>query len=687
MKSILSALFFLISASLSFGQYILPASAISKIKDSELLLRWEPQSLEEWRESIQAGYLVEIFTEEGKGQYQLIKSEVVLPATEMIWEQHINRADTFLVDFYQGSKDLLYANSEVMRSELSGALEGDATTLESVDSLRLGFLVYSATYDFKIAELAGLAFKFPIDKNKQYLINISCSGKPDFNGIELKVDPNKSNTRRVPKLIANFGDKEVTLKWRTRDLKSNYFGYYLESSKDGKHFQKPDRLPFVNVLDDNETEQTAFQQSKEKLVKNYKTHWYRLKGMDYFGEESILYSEAKGYGYDRIPAMPTITYADQIDSNYAFIKWKVDPILNRLIDEFQVWRSDEMDGDYEVVKENMPVTQREIRLKMRHTTNYYRIIMRPKDGEDISSFPVFVMGLDTLPPATPIGLVGTIDSMGVVKLSWNANTEEDLWGYKIFRSNFKESEFNLMNASPILDTFIMDTVNLRTFVEEVHYQIIALDKRNNRSPFTEILTLEKVDYIPPISPVIRDVNFMEDSIKIHWYTSSSRDLSHIQLFRKNPAVEDSWTQIASYQHDDSTRVFYDKDFELDNRYVYTMVAYDDDGLESKPAQPRSTITKSFKPKVVFEDIQVVVNKKNKTGKISWTLENPDEVEEIMIYRGKSEKDISLYKIVDANPNYLLQENLKKNNKWYYYLSPSLKSGGYTKFSDMIIVKL
>ncbi|MEM9920859.1 MAG: hypothetical protein AAF990_22360 [Bacteroidota bacterium] len=667
------------------AQYIVPNHQIHKVDKGKMFLRWEPRDIAEWERSLEVGYNVEVYIQKPDGSRQMFRSQNLRPAPLNSWEENMTGLDSTMQEFYAGARNLIYISQE-MRSEIASTiLEGSTDVNREIDEFRLGFLAYACTYDAKLQRLAGLGYQMPVESNMKYFVKVYVNGYKPY---EFDIDASKVTRPKVPTLTADFSDKEVELKWRTKEYKKDFYGYFLERSTDSRRFTRINELPFVNMLDTlkKATEYHSLKQ-KEKLEKNYKTYWFRVRGMDYFGDRSFHQSTVSGYGYDKIKMNPIVTFADQTDSNYALIRWKVEPIYNRLIEEFEIVRADTINGNYKPVLQNLPPDQREAQIKMKAKSNYFRIIMRPKDGEDISSFPVFVMGMDTVPPITPLAFTGKMDSNGIVTLQWERNTEDDLWGYKIFRSNFKSQEFGTITPNPLTDTFFVDTVNIKTFVEEIHYQIIAVDTRYNRSPFSEILTLEKPDIIPPVAPVIRRVTFMEDSIKVHWDNSGSHDVIGHKLFRKMPQKESSWSLIAEFEDTDSIYgVFYDKDFELENQYAYLLVALDDDGNESEPSRPYVTYAKSKKAKEAFGKIEVDVDKRRRKATISWTLKDPDAISEVKVYRGKSKDKISLWQILDPEKTSITQEKLSKNEKLYYYLSPSYKEGNRGKFSDLIVVE-
>ena len=94
----------------------------------------------------------------------------------------------------------------------------------------------------------------------------------------------------------------------------------------------------------------------------------------------------------------------------------MDSKFNRLVDHFEVYRSDELEGEYVSVYDSIPVNHRTIRVPIENNRNFYSVVIVPKDGEIIRSFAVFIMGQDTVPPITPENFVGSIDSMGINRI-------------------------------------------------------------------------------------------------------------------------------------------------------------------------------------------------------------------------------------------------------------------------------
>src|SRR5262249_382371 len=94
-------------------------------------------------------------------------------------------------------------------------------------------------------------------------------------------------------------------------------------------------------------------------------------------------------------------------------------------------------------------------------SNYYRIVAM-NDDDRTYSFPHLAQLPDSIPPAAPKAVKGSIDTTGVVSLSWEAGKEKDLLGYRVFRSNFENDEYTQVTVSPLSEPTFVDTVSLRT---------------------------------------------------------------------------------------------------------------------------------------------------------------------------------------------------------------------------------
>lgn len=668
----------------SFGQYILPEFQSQSVTKNELLIRWEPRSLDEWQSSLQEGYQVKVYMGTNKNNLMLKHTNTIKPGTADEWDLAAStEADTLLKEFYEGAKNFLYMDP-ALESEIKESLmeEEGKSIQQTVDELKLGYLVYSITYDMKMIEMAGLGYTVALEDGYMYKIEVTTKNHSPF---EFEYDPTQKISMDFPDLDAEFGDKEVTLKWSTPAFKKHYFGYYLSISENGKSFNKVSEMPFVNIMDTiSDNPDAKYLVEKVELAKNYKDYWLRLRGMNYFGIQSTFSSTEKGHGFELIDVMPTINYSTQTEDNHAEIKWTVDRTHNRLIDHFAVYRANELEGEYKVVYDSISANDRMVRIPMEHNRNFYSIAIVPKDGPVSRSFSVFLMGQDTVPPNVPQNLKGVIDSMGIVTFTWDRNVEEDLWGYKLFRSEYITDEFGPLHPSPINDTVYVDSVNLNSINEEIHYCIIALDKRNNRSAFSSIISLARPDTIAPTPPLIKTVDFLEDSISVKWAASSSNDAIVHQIFRRE-INENGWKMISEQKAVDKMNYYMDTNFELNKIYAYTVTAMDDVDLHSAPSRAVKVQTISKRPKEAFLGFDVDFDREKVSSSIRWNLKNENDLEEIIVYRGPSKEEISMYKIVEPNANEITQ-TFEDSQKWFFLFKPIYNDGSLAKMSEVIVVE-
>ena len=148
----------------------------------------------------------------------------------------------------------------------------------------------------------------------------------------------------------------------------------------------------------------------------------------------------------------------------------------------------ETDGQntYKVVQKNISRNQRSIVTKNITPSNYFKI-RAIGDNNQTESFSILVQLYDDTPPAVPVGLTGKIDSTGIVRLEWKANTEKDLGGYHVFRGVQKGEEMMRLTPEMITQNTFEDKVALENLNSKVYYYVVSLDKRKNQFQPSEII--------------------------------------------------------------------------------------------------------------------------------------------------------------------------------------------------------
>lgn len=672
-----------------YGQYVLPDFQVQKVKDGKALIRWEPRSTKEWSSSLMNGYSVKVYDLQG-GKESLVQEALLKPADSTAFLQLMQgQKDTLWQNFYLGAKDLLYYN-DALSDELKQVMVSDdgksPADTEDILEFRMGFLLYTLTYDFKLSELAGLGYEFQVKEGHNYRVVVQTGSYAPF---EYQFVTPFLYSEPIPELLGKFGDKEVALKWRTREFRKRYFGYFLEQSPNGFTYEPVNSLPYVNVFDTSSFQESPLQFIEEKLPLpiNYKDFWFRIKGFDYFGHTTAANTVVMGHGYDRIKMNPIVNLADQTENNEARISWTVPHDLNRLIKAFEISRCDSIDGIYNTIVEGIPATQREIKIPMISTHNYYRVVIVPKDGDKIMSLPVFIMGMDTIPPAVPSNIKAVIDTTGVVHLSWDKNLESDFRGYKVFWSNFKEDEFSLLTNSPIPDNIYIDTIDLRTPNEKVFYKLISLDTRNNRSAFSEIIELQRPDILEPTAPALHRAKVSRDSVFLLFDCSHSDDVVRYDVYRKEIGIDEQWQLLSSFDTSACGLPFIDTKLTPLSTYAYTIIAIDDADLESIPSQPATAYIREFEYPDWITNIKQKVDVSKKSYELSWEYSDPSEISELIIYSGTSPDKMIMYQVLDNKTRTLVETDGKAGETYYFYLRPILRNGRQAKYSDLISIKM
>ena len=146
---------------------------------------------------------------------------------------------------------------------------------------------------------------------------------------------------------------------------------------------------------------------------------------------------------------------------------------------------------------------------------------------------------DTTPPASPQNLAAS-ESDAQVLLSWNANTENDLAGYDLFRATTSGGPYTQINAALIVDTMYIDTTvdNGTTYF----YVLEAIDSTGNMSTSSNEVSAN------PTAPVVSGDVWINE---IH-YDNSSTDVGEFVEIAGTAGVDMSGWQIIGYNGNGGT---------------------------------------------------------------------------------------------------------------------------------------
>jgi len=100
--------------------------------------------------------------------------------------------------------------------------------------------------------------------------------------------------------------------------------------------------------------------------------------------------------------------------------------------------------------------------------------------------PAYTIIDDKVAPVAPQSLAGSIDTNGVVTLTWDLGQEADLLGYYVQVSNGRERVFTPVTDQPLHADYWHDTIPLDVLTEEIYYRIVAVDLYHMHSAEVEM---------------------------------------------------------------------------------------------------------------------------------------------------------------------------------------------------------
>jgi len=665
---------------------------IGRAQQDRILLRWAVTDPSSWQYANKYGYVVERYTvlRDGKmlpAPQRTVMTPVPLkPAPQAAWEKVMDTNDYAAI-----AAQSLFGDSFQATPGKPGK-KGDVSLLDIVNKSsemeqRFSFALLAADLSYEAARLSGLAFTdSTVRKNEKYYYRVYTKVPTKTLSIDTGAVyiglADHADLAKPTDLTVEFQDHVAKLRWPVRFLRGIYTSYVVERSEDkGKTYRKVMDRPFLNT---NNTKVDNDYFMKIDSIANNKEYQYRIYGITPFGENGPPSNIVKGMGIDPLTCVTAI-HKNTVDnkSRQVLLFWTTECTGPAVAQGYEVQRAPSESGEFKTIHPSiLPATVHEFADRQPSGTSYYRIVTRGNNDQRRISFPVLVQLEDSIPPAPPENLQFKIDNTGVVRLSWKANIEPDLFGYRVYRSNFENSEYAQITVSPLKVTTFKDSINLKTLTKKIYYKVAAVDRRFNTSVYSEQVTVIKPDVVPPVPPVFKSVRSLPGSVEMVWIASSSSDVHEQVLFRKHKYSPD-WSEVARFVRDSVSYI--DKIADYRNEYQYRLVAIDESGNRSIPSQPVSGKSLDTGDRPAVKAIRAEANRTDKSVRLSWSY-SAERLSKYAIYRSKNDEPMTLYKSVAADSQGVVDSNVAMNTVYRYRVKAIFKDAGESPFSDEVKVE-
>lgn len=639
-----------------------------------VIVRWAPSSVQAWERFNRYGCRIErvdVSTPERK--VQRLNADTLKPMSLGALKQHLaaNSHAPIIAQALHG--DDIRPNTGDVRAQMDAA---DQATM------RWSLCALYADIDPEIADALGYRW---VDKN------VSATGYYLYRVITL--DPQQADTAMIaidrkdgahtiphgPALNAQEKEHTITLRWEREQVKSSFSAFWIERRQGTGAWQRLNDVPFV-PMDNERGAATHHAYTDTTITRDYVPYQYRVLGITPFGMISSEAPVVTAMGRDRTaPPNPVMRRVN--DEQGKLVVYWDQPGTTADLKGFRVEKTYHTNAAYQPLhRDLLPPSTRQFTDTSSFLIgeNHFRVWAVDTAGNASVSLSGYGVLADSVAPAPPIGLKGSIDTAGVVTVHWPWGKERDLLGYRVFFANAADHNFNNLSPEPQQDTVFHDTIPLRTLTKHIYYKVVAVDRNFNHSPLSAVLHLVKPDQVAPVAPVIERYAVNDSAVVIHFIPSSSDDVARHVLLRRSP-VDTTWREVVAWNASEQPRTWTDRTVTAAAAYTYLMQAVDSAGNRSPrsvplevriPQRPEHPSAEAVKAVVVDDVIQV-----------SW-VPPTRPVKHYVIYRSKNGAMANTVGSAGSDATTFADVRVPGNGSYRYAVKAVYADGGSSRIVEM-----
>ncbi len=488
----------------------------------------------------------------------------------------------------------------------------------------------------------------------------------------------KSNFRPPEKFEVDLKNNIALINWLQDDDRFYGVNIYRRKNNDAAYVMLNTYPVMAGLgLDSAGNDKNPEALYRDQQLEENSTYYYKIAGVGYFGEESILSEPAEIFVKDQSPPPAPANLKRDFKQGVIYLTWE-NPAPDTY-HQINIYKSEKSDGPYEKLNNSeLPKNTTSFQdTGMEGMGYYYYVASKDTSGNENRSNRVFVDVPDLTPPKAPTGVTIAADT-GVMVLKWHPNTEKDLLGYYLYRNTAheQEGEFMLLQATAIRDTVYMDLLP-KNAKNRFIYRLVALDTSYNHSDPSKTVSAVMPDITPPDAPFLKNITPEDLAISIEWNPSLDGDLMGYHVYRSigEDAAE---FKILQEMLSKTTGKYTDRQPVVNILNNYRIVAVDSAGNVSESSNIMSARIIGKSNGIEEDQIVVKYDQEDKKVILNWKLPEDNEVKGVVVFKKVNENDISKPISGMLTVGYLEDKALKGQAKVSYEFRTYFKNGNIVR---------
>ncbi len=517
-----------------------------------------------------------------------------------------------------------------------------------------------SVFDNQLAFHRGIYFEdSKVEKNQKYqykIVDVN-SQKTVAEAFIIASEP-KVN---IGKISFNQNNQSVNLSW---EVDEDFIGYNLY--KNGEKVNE--NLIFPNLQ--NNQYEVSYVDNNLKSGQ-YK---YQIKGVTFFGTESQFSEEQSVMIKDlTLPSLVKNFEGNYVDGKISF-KWTDD---SKSTASYNIYKSEDKGKTYQKINQNnIPFDTKTFKVETNPnqvSTLFFQLEIIGKNGNTNKTMPISVFVPDLIAPSKPSDFIGRAEK-GKITLSWKANTENDIQGYRIYRGlkNDDKNEMLLLNDTPLKSTSYTDVFPEKAGNKFI-YKIAAIDHSFNISETAEAW-IQLPDVIAPNAPVLLDAIVENKTLKLEWTPITNDSIVGYDVFK----IDNE--RITKLTERPVLTTIFNVNAEWSNDSQFYVVAIDAANLVSEPSNKISAAKEQL-----ITDVKLEINIESNSRNISLKLIGiqSSEIDEIEVFRKQSGRGFMPIEVDKVNENYL--DKTAVQGEIYEYFIQILSKNGEQLTTEVVSI--